>query len=384
MKDPLEGQETMHRVWRGLGMLLLWLAFVTLLLQGAGYVLFNHTGFRAFAEYGYPTGIYVSHPRLGFIYAPGFSGHFYGAAYQHIPIEINAHGFRDKPFQSKRPPTARVLMVGDSVVFGAGVAAQARFTALLDAAWQPGAEMLNLGVNAYTFGHYVTLAELDFLGLQPDYVLLGFTLNDIKAPGDDMGRGRLEQYGVGARPDWYITMERAARTSYAWRFVQEVWLRVRLGMMSAQASAEYHTRWMHSVVDFWKRDVERARLEEEVKRWQALLAARSVPFGIVLFPELNALRGPQEFGYPRQAARALFERLRVAYCDPYARFAGQADLPALFLANDGVHYSPAGHALIGEAVRECAVRGLLPGAPGSPAQSSAGRGAVAAGTPLVR
>ena len=42
-----------------------------------------------------------------------------------------------------------------------------------------------------------------------------------------------------------------------------------------------------------------------------------------------------------------------AVCDPYADFAAQPDPSRLFLAHDSVHYSPAGHRLMCDAVRRC-------------------------------
>ncbi len=177
--------ETMRMVsvvFRVLLLGVIWIAVLFVLLQGAGFVYFDVLNIRAVGEQGYPNGLFVAHNELDYLYTPGFQGHFIGGPYHDIAIKINAHGFRDHPFG---PPgdRQRLVALGDSVVFGSGVAAGERFTSALEAgaAASEGFEMLNLGVNSYSFAHYVALARMRFLDLEPDLVLVGFTLNDIAA-----------------------------------------------------------------------------------------------------------------------------------------------------------------------------------------------------------
>jgi hypothetical protein len=100
---------------------LVWLVFVFLLLEGAGLVFYNLEVSQPVSGYGYPPGLVVPHPQLGRHDQPNYSGHFKVAAYQDIPVAINPQGFRDRDFTASAGDGKRVAVLGDSVVFGAGV-----------------------------------------------------------------------------------------------------------------------------------------------------------------------------------------------------------------------------------------------------------------------
>lgn len=119
-------------------------------------------------------------PILGYELTPGASGF----AWQ-TNVEINAYGTRDRTHPIERSGSYRILVLGDSVTFGHGMAEEQRFTNLLEAELSTASrpvEILNFGV-----GGYDTLQEVVFLehrGLQfsPDLVLLAYCMNDV---GDD-------------------------------------------------------------------------------------------------------------------------------------------------------------------------------------------------------
>ncbi len=360
----------------------LWLLFVFLLLQLAGFVFYQFVVSRPISGYGYPTGIERPHPDLGYHYQPNFSGHFKGTAYQHILIETNAQGFRDADFEPQPGDGLRVAVLGDSVVLGPGVEADARFTQCLDqsvpqtavggrveasAGVGPGAEssagawrILNLGVHAYSFGHYVTLAEQDFLGAEPDAVLLGITLNDF-APMESVGPARrARRHAEGwQKPDWVARIQARLGRTYAARFLDELDTRIRYALLSSDERETYHTTWMRSVVEAWQLDENRERFAARLDQFTAEVAQRGLPLGFVLFPELNNLRDPETFDGPRQQVRAMLEARDLDYCDPFDDFARQPDLGALFLVRDSVHYTPRGHQVLCEAIERCLEAGTL-------------------------
>jgi lysophospholipase L1-like esterase len=338
-----------------------WLVFLFLLLELAGFVAFAVVGVRTVAGYGYPTGLTVDHASLGWLYQPGFRGHFKGnLAYLDIPVRINATGFRDQPLGAKSAGSRRLVVIGDSVVFAPGVAAEDRFMEQLQArarrqGWP--LEVRNLGVNGYTFAQYLELVRLDFFGLQPDGVLLGFTLNDIQERnwrGGDAGNG-----GGLARLRVRIGqfIDRLER-SYASRFVDEVSTRVNLAL-TRDGAGLYHTKWMRSVVAYWRRDDARQRLGRELDELSDRLASAGVPFAVVIFPELNDVLQPETFSYPRETIVHMLEERRIAYCDPYPAFRAHAAARDLFLTSESVHYTPSGHALLADALLECVRSGRL-------------------------
>jgi len=336
---------------------LVWLLFVFLLLEGAGFAFYTLEISKPISDYGYPAGLIVAHPQLGYGYQPNFSGRFKGSAYQDIPIEINAQGFRDRDFAAQPGDGVRIAVLGDSVVFGAGVRQEDRFTECLDhadEAGQNGRRLLNLGVNSYTFGHYLALARQGFLGTDPDAVLVGITLNDFASIDDNGPARRAQRYATEwHKPDWVARVQERIGRTYAVRFLREIRTRFTYAMLNTDEREAYHTKWMRTVVAGWQSDANRQRFETGLDAFSTLVKGRDIPFGFILFPELNDLRNPSEFGAPRRLVRELLDQRDLRYCDPYDDFARQSDLDALFLARDGIHYSPKGHQVLCRSLDHC-------------------------------
>ncbi|MDF1526219.1 MAG: SGNH/GDSL hydrolase family protein [bacterium] len=260
---------------------ILWLLFLFILLQAAGFVLFTFTDARFIGSYGYPAGLYVHHPSLGYLYTPGFQGRFVGGSYNDIELRINETGFRDGPFLTGSGARRRIAVVGDSVVFGAGVREEDRFTDLLgedDRVKDAGIEFLNMGVNFYTFGHYLALAKLGFMGIEPDLVFVGFTLNDIRTKGGEPPERRLVKGGSVEnskgtkgwffKPQWLSKIQQALDRTYAGKLVEYVRDLVKVLGTSEEEMKNYHTRWMRSVVEYWSITPNRERLRGEIRAFK--------------------------------------------------------------------------------------------------------------------
>jgi lysophospholipase L1-like esterase len=97
-------------------------------------------------------------------------------------VEINSYGMRDRERPRERTGAPRVLVLGDSVTFGSGVAPRDRFTdqlePLLAERLGESVEVLNFGVGGYDT--LQEIATLEHLGLDfaPDLVVLAYCLND--------------------------------------------------------------------------------------------------------------------------------------------------------------------------------------------------------------
>jgi lysophospholipase L1-like esterase len=335
----------------------LWLLFIFLLLQAAGFVYYRLEVAKPIEGYGYPAGLFVAHPDLGYLYQPGFNGYFKGGSYHDIPIEINAQGFRDREFEVDAEHRAGIAVLGDSVVFGAGVRAEERFTECLrstSGAAVSAPRVLNLGVNSYSFGHYLTLAQLDFLGLSPRAVLVGLTLNDFAPMADSGPARRLRRHADGSgKPPWVARIQERLGRTYAGRFLSEISLRLRYARMNADAREAYHTKWMRSVVAGWADPANRAAFEADLEQFAARMASAELPFGFVLFPELNDVLDPDQFSGPRETVLDLLAAQGLPVCDLYPQFAEHPNPASLFLDQDDIHYTPEGHRLVCEALEAC-------------------------------
>lgn len=94
-------------------------------------------------------------------------------------VRTNSHGFRDKEFRLlKRPGVKRVFLLGDSVAWGKGVAADERFGDLLAKSLGARVEILNLAAQGCTT-HCMALFLERFLEYQPDLVVLQASSNDL-------------------------------------------------------------------------------------------------------------------------------------------------------------------------------------------------------------
>ena len=118
-------------------------------------------------------------PLLGHEHVPGTSARLMG-----VDVKINSHGLRERELGFDKPAgTRRILLLGDSVAFGWGVAFDEtmakRLEAKLNAAGDPWRwEIINSGV-----GNYNTPMEVQYFldegyRYQPDQVILLFVYND--------------------------------------------------------------------------------------------------------------------------------------------------------------------------------------------------------------
>jgi lysophospholipase L1-like esterase len=99
---------------------------------------------------------------------------------------INSHGLRDREFLLQKPEnTFRILALGDSFTYGAGVTLEETYVKQLEAMLNKQLrghgiqyEILNAGVPGYnTRMEFIHLQEVG-LQFKPDMILVGFTLSD--------------------------------------------------------------------------------------------------------------------------------------------------------------------------------------------------------------
>ncbi|MBI2191765.1 MAG: SGNH/GDSL hydrolase family protein [Planctomycetes bacterium] len=125
-------------------------------------------------------------------------------------VRINSLGYRDQEFPAEKPPgTFRILVLGDSVVFGPRVNLEETFTKRLEARLraQDGGpyEVINGGNPDTGMGELLRIFQKRDLQVQPDLVLVCFYLNDSRPPvgfrseftgGDSIVRGMQKYPGL--------------------------------------------------------------------------------------------------------------------------------------------------------------------------------------------
>ncbi len=126
-------------------------------------------------------GLFVAHPdpKISYCLKPGFSGSVYGSH-----VEINSRNLREPESLTYQPPAGvqRILCLGDSVVFGFGVAREDAFPSvlqdLLNQNTQQSIETINTGVPGYNTVQETRFLETEGQRYQPDLVLLFLVAND--------------------------------------------------------------------------------------------------------------------------------------------------------------------------------------------------------------
>lgn len=103
-----------------------------------------------------------------------------------VAVRINDKGLRDAPHPYTKPPhTVRILVLGDSFVFGYGVEEGQRFTNLLEARLNDAKsdrhyEVISAGVPSWGTTDELLYLQEEGLKYHPDIVLLCFYENDVR------------------------------------------------------------------------------------------------------------------------------------------------------------------------------------------------------------
>ena len=99
-------------------------------------------------------------------------------------VENNAYGFRERDFASPKPPGVyRVMVLGDSLTWGVGLAVEERYTAVAEELLNRASEGARFEVLNFGLTGNPTVVERDILEaykdlVEPDLVVVGFCSND--------------------------------------------------------------------------------------------------------------------------------------------------------------------------------------------------------------
>lgn len=100
-------------------------------------------------------------------------------------VRINSYGFRDREFSvAPEPGTVRIVVLGDSIVWGHGLSVHETFPKQLERllAQRGGAryEVLNFGVSGYSLEQQVEFYRLRAAQFDPAVVIIGSCVNDFQ------------------------------------------------------------------------------------------------------------------------------------------------------------------------------------------------------------
>lgn len=302
-------------------------------------------------------------PEIEYELAPGARGRAWGT-----DVGVNSLGFRG-PETSRSPGGSfRIVVLGDSVAFGASVPEGAEFPARLGRLLpgEPGGyEVLNLAVGGYDTTNEVALLAGRGVGLSPSLVIVAYCLNDIGVVSANLDYVRsLERYQtplyhsrlaafVATRLDRERAEELDRRYNQQPVFIDRYRGRidpvgddeVELKALMARAPRPLPLRW-------YADDFRVGRLRHAFRRLGALQGRHGFPVLVAILPWLDEAAG----GYPHQAAHEIVGRearragLEVLDLAPSLRPHGLRSLRRAENPKDPCHPSARGHELIAQAL----------------------------------
>ena len=272
-----------------------------------------------------------------------------------VEVTINSSGFRDHEFPGPdRTRSPRILVLGDSVTWGWGVAMDDGFPQRLERALSrdAGAEaappvVYNLGVEGYSTKQELRLLEQLGPQLEPDAVLLVYVLND---PDERVGVLRFPaDGGLGTYFSQVPRSEVLATLARAWTRGTE-WFRA--GGNTPGPPEEYHHR-IH--------EQGKARTSAYFRRLAKWSQAEGVPVRIAIVPVFDfSARGPYPWASIHRDVAHRAAKHGLESIDLYDAFRGVSSKP---FALNPWHPNARGHAVIADALRP-EVRELLGRGPG--------------------
>jgi lysophospholipase L1-like esterase len=308
---------------------------------------------------GYTRQLFVRGPSADLPYRlrPGLETALFG-----IPVRVNQLGFRGPDITT--PPGAgvrRVVVLGDSVVFGQGVredeTVAARLARRLAATGTERVEVWNAGVQGYDTVAQAALLESVVLGLHPAVVVVGMSLNDYDpAPAYDP-TGVLTRRPPGEAPAVLERSEFLLLLRWAVAFARG---RLYTQMLEAAPAAPpapvtaggaphpldrlvaaEHLRF-YAAPDpvLWE------RLEEALAKLGRLARAASVRLLVAIFPESYQVGVAAPDLMPQRKLLALCRAAEVTCLDLQPAFAAAGGT----LFQDAQHPSARGHAVAADAI----------------------------------
>jgi hypothetical protein len=245
-------------------------------------------------------------------------------------VVSNGQGFRGARDLGEPDGRPRLVVLGDSMTFGGGVAEPERFTERLEAA-EPGWRVENLGMIGYGPDLMLRALEAVGLGARPAMVVMALY-------ADDPRRVAPLYAGVGfAIPRYVVRAGRLETIPYP---EPRPWERLRL------VQGLSYARWRYTGA---ARPVTGAVLE----RWRALAAEQGAVPALVFVPRARD-------GFDDRRWRGWLAAWAAAAHVPFLDLtdALRAHGPELYLPAD-THWSAAGHAVVADALRPFVARELL-------------------------
>ncbi|RMD99393.1 MAG: SGNH/GDSL hydrolase family protein [Deltaproteobacteria bacterium] len=280
-----------------------------------------------------------------------------------IVYAIAPPGIRgESPEVPKPAETFRILVLGDSVTFGFGVAQEDTYPRRLEQALQARfpdrrVEVINAGVGGYSIYNETGWMEEYGMSLAPDAVLVGFCMNDVDDPYFHFSHHTLET--LGALPPAAIPDPARMRPPTLWSRLYLPRLTIVLLDLLRGEGGEGHRLYEEAVQALSDpASPQWVWLRERYGELSARLDRAGIPFGVLLFPLAYQIAPQNLHPEPFGLLSSYFREEGIPALDLRSAFRGGKS-SEFFL--DVTHLSETGHARSAQAVASWMIRELLSG-----------------------
>jgi hypothetical protein len=291
---------------------------------------------RVFRPPPYPARMYERHDTRGFSLRKNFSG----TSSEGLPVRINSLGLRDREYAAVPPRDVdRILVLGDSVVFGYGVRAEETFPKRLEQRLRrdrPGRftdyEIISAGFPAYNAVMEFMYLRDEGLHLKPGMVMLCYILNDAEP-------------GAGGRADSWTGRRAAGLREFCRLHCRSLlFLKARFRRLGTRMG------YRQTVTDYYSGDRRGwDKALSAVEDMQSLCAAGGVAFMVILFPRLEGLQGDAVFAPLYRTLSEEMGEKGIDVIDLFPAFSGR-DEKALWVSERDRHPNARAHGIAARAV----------------------------------
>ena len=274
------------------------------------------------------------------------------------PVKTNSLGFRGEEFTQTKPEnTYRILMLGDSVIFGTGVDWDETVPYYLQSTLNANnkglnIEVINLGIAGYNTSQEVaTLREVG-LALSPDLILLNICLNDSDPVKQVTKAGLRNTAEIGSI--WDINLRTLVDSSYFLTFVKHQ-------LLGALDESSYLYRALNSPDLFINNRVGETGwkiMKQDMETLLEITQKNNIPLGAIIYPYNSQIEERDDKHLPQIDLEAFWKTRQIPALNPIDVYRNaEQDM----FSDSAVHLSPYGAARVADAISEfLTTSGFLP------------------------
>lgn len=322
--------------------------------------------------------LYTSDPPPRYRLAPGYRGRISNGVEFDVSIAVNARGMRDEAVDRRKAGETRLLVLGDSFPFGWGVEAEETFGARLEDALRPqlpGIQVLNGGVPGYGPVDLADWLERYGVDLEPDLVLVTFFLGNDLIDATEKHRRIVVTDASGKKGD---LADQQRDLLYQHSHLVRLFKRALPGAVRSRLRSwlglpePWATTYLRDVLESYAIDETALAAEgresssRALARMESLAREHDFELSIALLPgplqivDESWRRGLDRLGAegsthdphrPAQIFTELAEKRAAPVIDLTPAFREASEPATLFFRYDP-HWTPAGHALAAEKLRD--------------------------------